>query len=73
MSDTEIIVNDPKPPWLTEERRAVIYRVLLAVAAAAVVYGFIDDQQASAWIGIITAIFGNGLATLNTSRHPNEL
>lgn len=53
---------------MSEQTRAVIYRALLAVAAAAVGIGWITDSQATAIIGLLgSALLGNGLATRHTS------
>jgi len=56
--------------WLTEPRRAYIYRVALAVMALLVLYGLVGVDEAPAWIVVIGAVLGvgtTGLATLNTS------
>lgn len=62
---------------MTARRRGYIYRIFLAVAALAIMYGLLTDEQAAAWIGLATAALGgNGLASANTStntstkRHP---
>lgn len=52
---------------MSEATRAWLYRIFLAVVVAAVVYGLVTDEQAAAWVGVGSAILGNGLATLNTS------
>lgn len=52
---------------MSETTRGIIYRTLLALVAVAVVYGIITDQQAAAWIGVVSALLGNGLASLNTT------
>lgn len=55
-------------PWLTEPVRAWIYRVLMALTVLALVYGVIADaEQLAAWVGLVSALVGNGLATVNTS------
>lgn len=52
----------------SEQTRAAIYRVLLAVLALAVVYGLVADaEQVSAWTALIAALFGNTLASINTT------
>ena len=53
--------------WLTEQRRAWTYRLLLAAVAVAAVYGVIGEDEVTAWTALIAALLGNGLATLNTS------
>ena len=52
---------------MNETVRAWVYRGLLALVAVAVVYGLITDEQAAAWVAVVSAILGNGLATLNTT------
>jgi small-conductance mechanosensitive channel len=55
--------------WLqNESNRAWLYRVLLAVAAAAVVFGVVTGEESEALVAIATAaLLGNGLAAKNTS------
>ena len=53
---------------MNESTRAWVYRGLLALLALAVAYGFIaDEQQVAAWTALVTALVGNGLATVNTT------
>lgn len=52
---------------MSEVTRAWVYRVLLAIVAVAVIYGLVTEEQAAAWVGVVSALVGNGLATLNTS------
>ena len=52
---------------MSESTRAWVYRGLLALVALAIVYGLVTDEQAAAWVAVVSAILGNGLATLNTS------
>lgn len=69
MSNTEVTVNEPEPTgWFTEQRRALIYRALLAAITLASIYGLIGDKEVVGWTGLVTAVVGNGLATLNTDR-----
>lgn len=56
--------------WLTETRRAWLYRIALAVMALLVVYGVVDEQTGNVWLGIVFAVLGlgsSGLATIHTS------
>jgi hypothetical protein len=50
-----------------ESNRAWLYRVLLAVSAAAIVFGLITDEEGAALVPILAALLGNGLAAKNTS------
>ena len=52
---------------MSEQTRAWIYRILLALAAVAVGYGLITDAEAALWVGVGTAVLGNGLAAANTT------
>lgn len=52
---------------MNESTRAWVYRGLLALVALAVVYGLVTDEQAAAWVAAVSAVLGNGLATLNTT------
>ncbi len=66
----EVIINDPKPPFLTEARRAYFYRLSAALLLVAQALRWIDDVDvyvnvASAVLGITNA----GLAAANTSTH----
>lgn len=62
-------MNDaPHPvfPWLTAPRRAWLYRVVVAVAPLAVLYGVLDDQAAALWLGVAATVLGTGTAALHT-------
>jgi hypothetical protein len=52
---------------MTETTRAWVYRGLLALVTLAVVYGIATEEQAAAWVAVLSAVLGNGLATLNTT------
>jgi hypothetical protein len=52
---------------MSEATRAWIYRVVLALLLVAGIYGLVDEQQAAGWGALALAVFGNGLAVLNTS------
>lgn len=57
--------------WLTEQRRAWLYRVLVAASAVAVGYGVLTTEEAGLWLAFAAAaLIGNGLATANTSTKP---
>ena len=63
------IHDEPEPTgWFTEHRRALIYRVGLAVVALASIYGLIGEDEVTGWTGLVTAFAVSGLATLNTER-----
>ena len=56
--------------WFTEQRRAWIYRITLALMALATVYGVVDSSTAPVWLAVVFAVLGlgtSGLATVNTS------
>lgn len=52
---------------MSETTRAWVYRGLLALVALAVVYGLVTDEQAAAWVAVVSAVLGNGLAVVNTT------
>jgi hypothetical protein len=52
---------------MSEATRAWIYRISVALVALAVIYGLVNDEQAAGWVGLVLALTGNGLASLNTS------
>jgi hypothetical protein len=53
---------------MSEATRAYIYRVSLAVLVVAVAFGLITDEtQVTAIAGLLLALTGNGLASLNTT------
>lgn len=57
---------------ITESTRAYLYRVALAIVILATAYGVIaGEEQVAAITGVVTALLGNGLATLNTSTDRN--
>lgn len=59
--------DHPVIPWLNAHRRAWLYRVLLAVAAVAVIYGAATETEAAAWVALVAALIGTGTATVNTT------
>ena len=50
-----------------EQTRAWIYRVLTAAVPLAIAYGIVDGRTAALVLGLVGAILGTGLASLNTS------
>lgn len=58
---------------MSESTRAYVYRVSLALLALAVAVGWISGESIIAGVaGVIAAVTGNGLATLNTSRKADQ-
>lgn len=57
---------------MNESTRAWVYRSCLALVALAVVYGVATEDQAAAWVAVVSALLGNGLATLNTSTRKDQ-
>lgn len=48
--------------------RGRLYRTGLACVVLALAYGLItSDEQVTGWTALIAALFGNGLATANTT------
>jgi hypothetical protein len=61
--------------WFEKEsNRAWLYRVLLAVSAALVVFGVLSEEETAALIAIAAAaLLGNGMAVSNTSTKPKPV
>jgi len=56
-----------------EVTRAYIYRVLTAAVPLVTAYGIIDQRTAALWAGVIGAVCGVGLASMNTSTKGPDL
>jgi hypothetical protein len=56
-----------------EVTRAWIYRVLTAAVPLVTAYGIIDQRTAALWVGVIGALLGIGLASMNTSTKGPDL
>jgi hypothetical protein len=56
-----------------EVTRAWIYRVLTAAVPLITAYGIIDERTAALWLGVIGALLGIGLASMNTSTKGPDL
>jgi hypothetical protein len=52
---------------IPEQYRAILYRVLTAAAVVVAFYGWRSEAEVAMWLGVITSIVGNGLASVNTS------
>lgn len=48
--------------------RARIYRIALALVTLAGLYSIIGEDKIAGWTALVTAVFGNALATANTHR-----
>lgn len=59
---------DPHPivPWLTPARRAWLYRVVVAAAPLAVLYGVATETEAALWVGLALTLIGTGTAAAHT-------
>ena len=49
-----------------EKTRAYIYRILIALGAAATAYGLLSSEELAVWLGVVTAVL-NILPAANTS------
>ncbi len=56
-----------------EVTRAWVYRVLTAAVPLVTAYGIIDQRTAALWLGVIGALLGIGLASMNTSTKGPDL
>lgn len=55
---------------MSERHRAYAYRVSVAIVPLLVLYGFITEEAAPLWVGLLAAVLGAGpsaLATKHTS------
>jgi hypothetical protein len=71
-----VLANKMKGPHMSlkdEATRAYIYRVLTAAVPLVTAYGIIDQRTAALWLGVIGALLGIGLASMNTSTKGPDL
>ena len=71
-----VLANEMKGPHMSlknEQTRAYIYRVLTAAVPLVTAYGIIDGRTAALWLGVIGALLGIGLASMNTSTKGPDL
>ena len=54
----------------SEQKRAYMYRVGVAVVPVLVAYGAINERDAALWLGLLGAVLGLGMAAMNTSTEP---
>lgn len=53
--------------WITSPRaRAYVYRILLAVGALALFYGYVTAEALPLWLALAAELLGTGLALANT-------
>ncbi len=70
------MANKMKGPHMSlkdEVTRAWVYRVLTAAVPLVTAYGIIDQRTAALWLGVIGALLGIGLASMNTSTKGPDL
>ena len=71
-----VVANKMKGPNMSlknEQTRAYIYRVLTAAVPLVTAYGIIDQRTGVLIIGVISALLGIGLASMNTSTKGPDL
>jgi hypothetical protein len=71
-----VLANKMKGPHMSlkdEVTRAWVYRVLTAAVPLVTAYGIIDQRTAALWLGVIGALLGIGLASMNTSTKGPDL
>ena len=56
---------------MSEQTRAWIYRVLVGAAPLAIAYGAVSESTAPLWLALGANVLGFGLASANTSTHPD--
>jgi len=52
---------------LSEQARGYIYRIEVAVVPLLIAHGIVNESTAALWVSLVGAVFGLGLAALNTS------
>ena len=57
---------------LSEQTRAWIYRIEVAVVPLLIAHGIVNESTAALWVSLISAVFGLGLAVRNTSIKPES-
>lgn len=65
--DLPVDVEHPVFPWLTERRRAYLYRVLAAVFLVLVGRGVVDGDAAGDLIALGAALLGTSTAAAHTT------
>lgn len=56
---------------LTEQVRAYIYRVLMAVGAVLAFYGILSNEAIAVWLGLASVVF-NVMPAVNTNTKIDE-
>lgn len=56
----------PIAPWLTPERRAWLYRLVVTALPLLVLYGYLSEQEAPLWLAFAGAMIGSSTAALHT-------
>lgn len=64
-------MNNPVTDIFTPEIRRWIYLTLVALVPVATLYGWVNEVQAGAWVGVIGAVLGLTTAAANT--HVNHV
>lgn len=57
---------------MTTEKRAWLYRVMLALGLLAAGYGLVSDTELPLWLGLAGALLGTGTATVYTPTPPRH-
>lgn len=57
---------------MPEHVRAYIYRIETAVIPLLIAYGILSEKTAALWVSLLGAVFGLGLAAMNTSTELQE-
>lgn len=69
-------MNTPEPhpvlPFLTAERRAWLYRMVVAALPLLVFYGVAAEEEIALWAGVIAAFLSTGTAALHTPTRTPE-
>lgn len=70
MNEDPNLIDDggehPIVPWLTQRRRAWLYRVAVVAAGGAVALGLISETEGLVAVSAVAGLLSTGLAALNT-------
>lgn len=59
-------MNNPLHEVFSPSVRRWLYLTLVALVPVATLYGWVNEVQAGAWIGVVGAVLGLGTAAANT-------
>lgn len=60
------VKETPRGPWLTLERRGRLYRILTALGAVGIWYGWIQEAELGVLLTLAATVLGTGVASANS-------